>query len=79
MYDVRSGQGSSTIVRSTFGGNQQKAEYVREIDKGPKLLVAVQPTCGLDVGAIEYIHRQIVAERDKAKLSCWSASSWMRS
>ena len=46
------------------GGNQQKAIIAREIDKDPKLLVAVQPTRGLDVGAIEYIHRQIVAERD---------------
>ena len=65
QYDVRSGQGSSTIVRSMSGGNQQKAIIAREIDKDPKLLVAVQPTRGLDVGAIEYIHKQIVAERDK--------------
>ena len=65
QYDVRSGQGSSTIVRSMSGGNQQKAIIAREIDKDPTLLVAVQPTRGLDVGAIEYIHRQIVAERDK--------------
>ena len=64
-FDVRSGQGSATIVRSMSGGNQQKAIIAREIDKDPKLLVAVQPTRGLDVGAIEYIHRQIVAERDK--------------
>lgn len=67
QYDVRSGQGSSTIVRSMSGGNQQKAIIAREIDKDPKLLVAVQPTRGLDVGAIEYIHSQIVAERDKGK------------
>ena len=67
QYDVRSGQGSSTIVRSMSGGNQQKAIIAREIDRDPKLLVAVQPTRGLDVGAIEYIHRQIVAERDKGK------------
>ena len=65
QYDVRSGQGSSTIVRSMSGGNQQKAIIAREIDKDPKLLIAVQPTRGLDVGAIEYIHKQIVAERDK--------------
>ena len=65
QYDVRSGQGSVTIARSMSGGNQQKAIIAREIDKDPKLLVAVQPTRGLDVGAIEYIHRQIVAERDK--------------
>ena len=67
QYDVRSGQGSSTIVRSMSGGNQQKAIIAREIDRDPRLLVAVQPTRGLDVGAIEYIHRQIVAERDKGK------------
>ena len=67
QYDVRSGQGSATIVRSMSGGNQQKAIIAREIDKDPKLLVAVQPTRGLDVGAIEYIHSQIVAERDKGK------------
>ena len=49
------------------GGNQQKAIIAREVDKDPELLVAVQPTRGLDVGAIEYIHKQIVAERDKGK------------
>ena len=63
QYDVRSGQGSVTIARSMSGGNQQKAIIAREIDRDPKLLVAVQPTRGLDVGAIEYIHRQIVAQR----------------
>src|SRR5699024_11578594 len=65
QYDVRSGQGSVTIARSMSGGNQQKAIIAREIDRDPKLLVAVQPTRGLDVGAIEYIHRQIVAQRDR--------------
>ena len=75
QYDVRSGQGPVTIVRSMSGGNQQKAIIAREIDKDPKLLVAVQPTRGLDVGAIEYIHRQLVAQRDGAgnglrKLRC---------
>ena len=65
QYDVRSGQGSVTIARSMSGGNQQKSIIAREIDKDPKLLVAVQPTRGLDVGAIEYIHKQIVAERDR--------------
>ena len=63
QYDVRSGQGSVTTVRSMSGGNQQKAIIAREIDRDPKLLVAVQPTRGLDVGAIEYIHKQIVDER----------------
>ena len=67
QYDVRSGQGPVTIARSMSGGNQQKAIIAREIDKNPDLLVAVQPTRGLDVGAIEYIHRQLVAQRDKGK------------
>ena len=67
QYDVRSGQGSTTIVRSMSGGNQQKAIVAREIDKNPELLVAVQPTRGLDVGAIEYIHKQLVSQRDDGK------------
>ena len=67
QYDVRSGQGPVTIARSMSGGNQQKAIVAREIDKDPDLLIAVQPTRGLDVGAIEYIHRQIVAQRDAGK------------
>ena len=67
QYDVRSGQGPITIARSMSGGNQQKAIIAREIDKDPELLIAVQPTRGLDVGAIEYIHKQIVAQRDAGK------------
>ncbi|MCQ2559051.1 MAG: ABC transporter ATP-binding protein [Oscillospiraceae bacterium] len=67
QYDVRSGQGSITAARSMSGGNQQKAIIAREIDKDPELLVAVQPTRGLDVGAIEYIHKQLVAQRDAGK------------
>ena len=67
QYDVRSGQGPVTIARSMSGGNQQKAIIAREIDKNPELLVAVQPTRGLDVGAIEYIHSQLVAQRDAGK------------
>ncbi|MBQ5986427.1 MAG: ABC transporter ATP-binding protein [Clostridia bacterium] len=67
QYDIRSGQGPITIARSMSGGNQQKAIVAREIDKNPELLVAVQPTRGLDVGAIEYIHKQLVAERDAGK------------
>ncbi len=67
QYDVRSGQGSVTIARSMSGGNQQKAIIAREIDKNPELLVAVQPTRGLDVGAIEYIHSQLIAQRDAGK------------
>ena len=66
-YDVRSSQGSETIVRGMSGGNQQKAIIAREIDRDPKLLVAVQPTRGLDVGAIENVHKQIVAQRDAGK------------
>ena len=67
QYDVRSGQGPVTIARSMSGGNQQKAIIAREIDREKPLIVAVQPTRGLDVGAIEYIHKQLVAERDKGK------------
>ena len=64
QYDVRSGQGPITPARSMSGGNQQKAIIAREIDKNPDLLIAVQPTRGLDVGAIEFIHKQIVKHRD---------------
>ncbi|MGO5114696.1 ABC transporter ATP-binding protein [Candidatus Avoscillospira sp. LCP25S3_F1] len=67
QYDVRSGQGAITKARSMSGGNQQKAIIAREIDKNPELLIAVQPTRGLDVGAIEYIHKQLVAQRDAGK------------
>ena len=66
-YDIRSGQGGRTPARSMSGGNQQKGIVAREIDRDPDLLIAVQPTRGLDVGAIEYIHRQIVAQRDEGK------------
>ena len=52
------------MTRSMSGGNQQKAIIARELDKGHKLLIAVQPTRGLDVGAIEFIHNQILKERD---------------
>lgn len=67
QFDVRSGQGPITVARSMSGGNQQKAIIAREISKNPELLVAVQPTRGLDVGAIEYIHKQLVKERDEGK------------
>ncbi len=66
-YDIRSGQGPITLARSMSGGNQQKAIIAREIDKEHELLVAVQPTRGLDVGAIEYVHKQLVARRDAGK------------
>ncbi len=64
-YDIRSGEGTATIVRSMSGGNQQKAIVAREIGRGPDLLLAVQPTRGLDVGAIEYIHKQLIKQRDE--------------
>ena len=67
QYDVRSGQGPVTIARSMSGGNQQKAIIARELDRQKPLVVAVQPTRGLDVGAIEYIHGQLVAQRDAGK------------
>ncbi len=66
-YDVRSGQGPVTVARSMSGGNQQKAIIARELDRDEPLIVAVQPTRGLDVGAIEHIHRQLIEERDKGK------------
>ena len=67
QYDVRSGQGPATKVRSMSGGNQQKAIIARELDREKPLVVAVQPTRGLDVGAIEYIHSQLVRQRDEGK------------
>ena len=66
-YDVRSGQGPVTVARSMSGGNQQKAIVAREIDRNLPLIVTVQPTRGLDVGAIEYIHGQLIAQRDAGK------------
>lgn len=66
-YDVRSGQGGDSIARGMSGGNQQKAICGREIDRHADLLLAVQPTRGLDVGAIECIHKKIVEERDNGK------------
>ena len=66
-YDVRSGQGAVTVSRSMSGGNQQKAIIAREMDRDKALIVAVQPTRGLDVGAIEHIHKELVAQRDAGK------------
>ena len=63
-YDVRSASGAISVCRQMSGGNQQKAIIARELDKNPELLVAVQPTRGLDVGAIEYIHSKIIQQRD---------------
>ncbi len=64
-YDIRCGQGRKTSLRSMSGGNQQKAIIAREIEEHAKLIIFVQPTRGLDIGAIENIHRQILAERDR--------------
>ncbi|HRY56135.1 MAG TPA: ATP-binding cassette domain-containing protein, partial [Spirochaetia bacterium] len=67
QFDIRAAEGPATTASSMSGGNQQKAIIAREIDLSPELLVVAQPTRGLDVGAIEYIHRRIVAERDKGR------------
>jgi len=66
-FDIRSGQGINTSIRSMSGGNQQKVIIAREIDVDPEILIAVQPTRGLDVGAIEYIHNQLISIRDEGK------------
>jgi simple sugar transport system ATP-binding protein len=67
QFDIRSGGGPATLAKSMSGGNQQKAIIAREIDLSPELLIISQPTRGLDVGAIEYIHKRIIEERDKGK------------
>lgn len=64
-YDVRSGQGPKTVMKSMSGGNQQKAIVAREIEEHAKLDIFMQPTRGMDVGAIANIHRQILEERDR--------------
>ena len=66
-YDIRSSGGAETRANSMSGGNQQKLIIAREISLSPDVLVVAQPTRGLDVGAIEYIHERILAERDKGK------------
>ena len=66
-YDIRSGEGAQTITRSMSGGNQQKIIVARETARPHEILLAVQPTRGLDVGAIEYIHKELVKERDAGK------------
>ena len=67
QYDIRSGQGIITKTRSMSGGNQQKAILAREMEKEHNVLIAVQPTRGLDVGAIEYIHNQLISQRNHGK------------
>jgi simple sugar transport system ATP-binding protein len=65
-FDVRGG-GPQTEAKALSGGNQQKVILAREIDRDPKVLIAAQPTRGLDVGAIEFIHRRLVEERDEGR------------
>ncbi|MCW2926542.1 MAG: heme transporter ATP-binding protein, partial [Thermoleophilia bacterium] len=64
MYDVRTGAGIGSRAGSLSGGNQQKLVIAREIQRDPKLLIAAQPTRGVDIGAIEFIHKRLVEERD---------------
>lgn len=65
-FDVRT-PSPETFARALSGGNQQKAIIAREVDRSPDLLIAAQPTRGLDVGAIEFIHEQLVLEREKGR------------
>src|SRR5699024_5044149 len=65
-YDVRPPR-AQTLARSLSGGNQQKVIIGREIDRSPHLLIAAQPTRGLDVGAVEFIHKKLIEERDKGR------------
>jgi simple sugar transport system ATP-binding protein len=66
-FDVRSGEGARSKMRTLSGGNQQKAIIAREIDKDSSLLLSIQTVRGLDVGAVEFAHNKIIAERDKGK------------
>ena len=65
-FDVRGG-GPTTRAGALSGGNQQKVVIAREVSRDPRVLVAAQPTRGLDVGAIEFVHRRLVAERDEGR------------
>ncbi len=77
-FDIRT-PGAVTSVGSLSGGNQQKVIVAREFTRPIKLLVASQPTRGLDVGSIEYIHKRIIAtSATKAAPCCWFHPSWMR-
>ena len=65
-FDVRGG-GPKTLASALSGGNQQKVVIAREVERDPRVLVAGQPTRGLDVGAIEFVHRRLVEERDEGR------------
>jgi simple sugar transport system ATP-binding protein len=65
-YDVRGG-GPQTLASALSGGNQQKVVVAREVSRNPRVLMAAQPTRGLDVGAIEFVHKRLVAERDAGR------------
>jgi len=65
-FDVRGG-GPQTPARALSGGNQQKVVVAREVENDPRVLIAAQPTRGLDVGAIEFVHRRLVEERDEGR------------
>jgi simple sugar transport system ATP-binding protein len=67
QYDIRSGQAEESTVRDMSGGNQQKVIIARELDRDPDIVIAVQPTRGLDIGAAEYIHKQLIKQRDNGK------------
>lgn len=66
-FDVRAAEGTATLAGSMSGGNKQKLIIAREIELSPEVLVVAQPTRGLDVGAIEYIRKRIIEQRDKGK------------
>ena len=67
QYDIRSPRDEDSIVRNMSGGNQQKLIVARELDRNPDIVIAVQPTRGLDIGATEYIHKQLIEQRDRGK------------
>jgi len=67
QFDIRSSNGADSVTRGMSGGNQQKAIIARELDRDPEIVVAVQPVRGLDVGAIEYVHNQLIRQRDEGK------------
>lgn len=67
QYDIRSPRDEDSLVRNISGGNQQKLIIARELDRNPDIVLAVQPTRGLDIGATEYIHKQLIVQRDNNK------------